>query len=144
MKAMKAMKAMKKAMKAYKRPARTFKRLAFAGKVAKTKTGLTKADLMKNKNGKIVSKKMSARGKKSPWIAAVTAARAALKIKGFSPIKKGSPLYNKAKALYKPPKLTEEPSVSSFPALALLGLLVTSGLAFVMVRSRRSLSTALK
>jgi len=37
----------------------------------------------------------------SPWIAAISAARKALNIKGFSVIKKGSPLYIKAKALYK-------------------------------------------
>merc|ERR1711904_700239 len=35
-------------------------------------------------------------------IAAVTAARSALKLKGFVAIKKGSPLYAKAKSLYKP------------------------------------------
>merc|ERR1711988_2065411 len=104
MKAMKAMKAMKKkkAMKKYKKPARTYKRLAFAGKVKKTKTGLTASDLMKNKHGKIVSKKNSARGKKNPWIAAVNAARAALKTKGFKAVKKGTPLYTKAKSLYTP------------------------------------------
>merc|ERR1712127_1155026 len=41
------------------------------------------------------------KGKKSPWIAAVAAARKALNIKGFCAIKKGTPLYIKAKALYK-------------------------------------------
>merc|ERR1719377_170366 len=102
-KAMKAMKKKKKAMKKYKKPVRTYKRLAFAGKIKKTKTGLSKEDLIKNKYGKIVSKKMSAKGKKSPWIAAVAAARKALSIKGFKAIKKGSPLYLKAKSLYKPP-----------------------------------------
>ena len=35
-----------------------------------------------------------------PWIAAVQAARKALHIKGFGSLKKGSPLYVKAKALY--------------------------------------------
>merc|ERR1719248_265821 len=53
-----------------------------------------------NKHGRVVSKKSSARAKKSPWIAAVQKARAALKIKGFSAIKKGTPLYTKAKELY--------------------------------------------
>merc|ERR1712187_422421 len=99
MKAMKAAKAMKamKAMKAKKVSARLAKRHVFAGKTAKTQSGLKKSDLVKNKSGKVVSKKNSARGKASPWIAAVKAARAALKIKGFAAIKKGSPLYNKAK-----------------------------------------------
>ena len=102
MKAMKAMAAMK-AMKAMKKKpisARLAKRHAFAGKIAKTATGLTKSDLVKNKNGKIVSKKKSLLGKKSPWIAAVQKARKELKIKGFAVVKKGTPLYKKAKELY--------------------------------------------
>ena len=107
MKVMKAMKAAKaiqamKAMKAMKViSARLAKRHVFAGKATKTSGALTKGDLVKNKSGKIVSKKASARSKKSPWIAAVSAARKALNIKGFCDIKKGSPLYTKAKALYK-------------------------------------------
>ena len=52
--------------------------------------GLAKRDLGKNKNGKVVSKKQSAKGKKSAWIAACTAARKALNIKDFAAIKKGS------------------------------------------------------
>ena len=55
---------------------------------------------MKSKSGKIVSKKASARAKKSPWILAVKKAHAALKIKGFFAIKKGTPLYLKAKEFY--------------------------------------------
>ena len=104
MKAMKVAKAMKaiKAMKAMKViSARLAKRHVFAGKATKTSGALTKGDLVKSKSGKIVSKKASLRAKKNPWIAACAAARKALNIKGFSVIKKGSPLYNKAKALYK-------------------------------------------
>merc|ERR1711985_126948 len=67
-----AMKAMKKIS------ARLAKRYAFSGKISKTKTGLTKANLIKTKSGKIVSKKKSEIGKKNPWIAAVNKARAAL------------------------------------------------------------------
>merc|ERR1719464_2423521 len=94
MKAMKAPKAMKamKAMKAVKK---------VSAKLAKRRTGLSKSDLVKNKSGKVVSKKLSLKGKNSPWIAAVAAARKALGVKGFCAIKKGSALYNKAKALYK-------------------------------------------
>ena len=102
MKAMKAMAAMK-AMKAMKKKpisAKLARRHAFAGKITKTKTGLTKSDLVKNKSGRVVSKKASLRGKRSPWIAAVQKARAALKIKGFAVVKKGTPLYKKAKELY--------------------------------------------
>merc|ERR1739848_301680 len=66
----------------------------------KTKTGLAKSDLVQNKHGRVVSKKLSQRGKKSPWIAACNQARKELKIKGFAVIKKGTPLYKKAKELY--------------------------------------------
>merc|ERR1711881_185200 len=102
MKAMKAMAAMK-AMKAMKKKpisAKLAKRHAFFGKLDKTKTGLKKSDLVQSKSGKIVSKKKSLLGKKSPWIAAVQKARKELKIKGFAVIKKGTPLYKKAKELY--------------------------------------------
>merc|ERR1719321_1844957 len=76
--------------------------MVLKGKKEKTRGGLTAKDLTKNKYGKIVSKKASAKAKKSPWIAAVTAARSALKLKGFVAVKKGGPLYAKAKSLYKP------------------------------------------
>merc|ERR1719420_2621965 len=100
MKAMAAMKAMRamKAMKAIS--ARLAKRHAFFGKIDKTKTGLKKSDLMLSKTGRVVSKKRSQRAKASPWIAAVKQARSALKVKGFCAIKKGTPLYKKAKELY--------------------------------------------
>merc|ERR1719316_112505 len=98
--AMKAMKAMKK--KSVSKIARG--RMAYAmvlrGSKAKTVGGLTAKDLTKNKNGKVVSKKLSALGKKSPWIQACAKARKALKIKGFTAIKKGTPLYAKAKEFY--------------------------------------------
>merc|ERR1719272_197898 len=98
MKAMAAMKAMK-AMKKKAISARTAVRQAFAGKINKTKGGLTASSLTKNKNGRVVSKKQSARGKKNVWMIAVQKARKALKIKGFVAIKKGSELYKKAKEL---------------------------------------------
>merc|ERR1711929_68555 len=96
MAAMKAMRAMKKKVVS----ARLAKRHAFFGKIDKTQSGLKKTDLVKNKSGKIVSKKMSQRAKASPWLAAVKKARSALKIKGFCAIKKGTPLYKKAKEFY--------------------------------------------
>merc|ERR1711988_588956 len=104
MKAMKAMAAMK-AMKAMKKKlisARLAKRHAFAGKISKTATGLTKSDLVKNKNGWVVSKKKVALAKShfGGWLAAVAKALKALNIKGFVAIKKGTPLYKKAKELY--------------------------------------------
>merc|ERR1711869_188029 len=96
MAAMKAMKAMKK------KPisAKLAKRHAFFGKIDKTATGLKKSDLVKSKSGKIVSKKKSALGEQSPWITAVQKARKELKIKCFAVVKKGTPLYKKAKELY--------------------------------------------
>merc|ERR1719159_2081385 len=153
MKGMKAMAAMKgmKAMKAMKKiSARLAKRHAFFGKISKTKTGLTKSNLIKTKTGKIVSKKMSERGKKSPWIAAVTKARAALKIKGFSAIKKGTPLYNKAKEFYgkspkspmKSPKklmeLNSFPEIMSYTTMAMVGIFVASGAVLLAIRRRTS------
>merc|ERR1712051_354541 len=101
MKAVKAMKAMKAKKVMKKVSARLAKRHVFFGKASKTNGGMTKAALVKSKTGKIVSKKASERAKKSPWIKACAAARAALKIKGFAVIKKGTPLYKKAQELYK-------------------------------------------
>merc|ERR1711871_1293853 len=98
MKAMKAMKVMKKktAMKAMKKKSvskiakgRCAKAMVLRGSKAKTVGGLTAKDLYKNKRGKIVSKKQSAQGKKHPWMQAVQKARKALKITGFTAIKKG-------------------------------------------------------
>ena len=103
MKAMKAMAAMK-AMRAMKKKAVSkiakgshAKSVVFRGTKEKTTGGMTKSDLIKNKYGKIVSKKASAKGKKNAWMIAVQKARKALKIKGFVAIKKGSELYKKAK-----------------------------------------------
>merc|ERR1719454_1753359 len=82
------------------------KAVVLRGTKEKTSGGLKKSDLMKNKNGKIVSKKQSANAKRrfastvGPWMKAVKKARAALKLKGFVAIKKGSPLYIKAKEFY--------------------------------------------
>merc|ERR1739848_436162 len=98
--AMKAMKAMKKKTVSKIARGRAAKAMVLRGTKEKTVGGMTAKDLCKNKHGKIVSKKRSAFAKKSPWIAAVTKARKALKITGFSAIKKGTPLYAKAKEFY--------------------------------------------
>jgi len=42
----------------------TYKRWVWSGKIDKTPSGLTKKDLVKNKHGKIVSKKKHSLGKK--------------------------------------------------------------------------------
>merc|ERR1712173_546529 len=70
-----------------------------------TKGGLTKADLMKNSRGKIVSKKAHKHGQKlkSGWTAAVMKARKELGITGFCVINRGAQgiaLYNKAKSYH--------------------------------------------
>ena len=111
MKAMKAMAAMK-AMRAMKKKAvsklakgKFARSIVFRGTKAKTYTGLTKTDLVKNKRGKIVTKKQAANGKKAyanikGWTVAVQKARKALGVKGFVAVKKGTPLYKKAKELF--------------------------------------------
>merc|ERR1711974_565300 len=82
----------------------------FSGRKQKTTSGLTKDGLTKNKNGKVVSKKMSAQSEKryanSPikaWANAVKAARKALGVSGFVAIggksAAGRALYSKAKSL---------------------------------------------
>merc|ERR1712139_191297 len=101
--AKKAMGAMKRVSKFAK--GRMAKSVVFRGTKESTVGGLTKANLMRNKNGKIVSKKASANGKKAyarikGWTAAVTKARKALNVKGFVAVKKGTALYKKAKEFY--------------------------------------------
>merc|ERR1719359_305289 len=109
----KAKKAAKKAKKAKKKVSKIAKgkmskSMVLRGSKEKTVGGLTAKDLTKNKYGKVVSKKASAKAKKSPWIQAVAAARKALNVKGFLAIKKGTPLYVKAKKLYKPGEEEED------------------------------------
>merc|ERR1712100_476829 len=102
--AMKSMKAMK-VMKAMKKSNVGKKWQVLKGAKLKTKGGMKASDLMKNKEGKTVSKKKHALGQKSyeknlkAWVTACTKARAELGLKGFVAIKKGSEFYIKAKAL---------------------------------------------
>merc|ERR1711896_16805 len=103
MRAAKAMGAMKRVSKFAK--GKLAKLVVFRGNKESTVGGLTKSSLTKNKNGKIVSKKASANGKKAyvrikGWTLAVTKARKALGVKGFVAVKKGTPLYKKAKEFY--------------------------------------------
>merc|ERR1739847_248407 len=102
--AMKAMRAMKKKAVSKIAKGKMARAVVFRGTKEKTATGLTKSDLIKNKYGKIVSKKRSLFAKKNNfikgWTVAVQKARKALGIKGFVAIKKGSPLYKKAKEFY--------------------------------------------
>mmetsp|Transcript_24975 Transcript_24975/g.74344 ORF Transcript_24975/g.74344 Transcript_24975/m.74344 type:complete len:120 (+) Transcript_24975:2-361(+) len=117
MKAMKAaMKAPMKAMRAMKAKkvsviakGKLMRAMVFQGAYAKTKTGLRKADLHKNKDGKIVTKASTAAGKKafkriSAWNRACKTAKRTLGLKGFVPVggksAQGKALYKKARALY--------------------------------------------
>merc|ERR1712137_1330203 len=77
-----------KAMKAMKAKKVGRKWLVFAGTRVKTTGGLKKEDLTRNKRGKVVSKKMHAKGKKAfshikAWHVAVSKARQALGVHGF-------------------------------------------------------------
>merc|ERR1719251_340978 len=113
--AMKSVKSMKKAMKVKRTSTiargKLAKVLVFRGSKQKTGGGLTKDTLTKNKTGKIVSKSMSARGKKNwansalkRWIDAVKQARKELKITGFCAVNgkaaTGKTVYAKAKAIF--------------------------------------------
>merc|ERR1711966_73697 len=95
-----------KAMKAKKVSKRMAKVVAFRGGNTGGATTLKQGDLIKNKQGRIVSKKQSVRAKKAyasgigKWTAAVQKARKALGTKGFVAIKKGSPLYKKAREFF--------------------------------------------
>ena len=90
---MKKSRAMRKAKRVSKiAKGKRAKSAVFAGRKAKTVGGLTKADLIRNKQGKVVSKKQSAQAKKKSkhfvkWAAAFMRARRDLKIKGFAPCK---------------------------------------------------------
>merc|ERR1712060_795389 len=107
--------AMKKAMKAKRvskiaRGSRA-KSSVFSGMKEKTVGGLTKESLARNKYGKVVSKKSSARAKKAyansgfkAWLDAVKAARKALGVTGFCAVggksASGRALYAKARAIF--------------------------------------------
>jgi hypothetical protein len=85
---------------------RLAKVVVFRGSKVKTTGGLSSTDLIKNSRGRIVSKKQSLLAKKrfasgiKGWMVAVQKARKALGLKGFVAIKKGTPLYNKAREFY--------------------------------------------
>ena len=105
----KAMKVMKKKAVSKIATGKRAKSVVFRGSKEKTTGGLAKSQLMKNKRGKVVSKKMHARGKTiqkfvQQWLDAVMTARKELGIKGFCAVggksAQGKALYAKAKALY--------------------------------------------
>merc|ERR1712109_424011 len=95
--------------KARKVSVRGSKSQVFRGTKQKTKSsGQTKAMLMKNKRGKIVSKKSHANGKRvykknglAKWTKAFMQARKNLGIKGFVACKKGTKFYKEAMKIYR-------------------------------------------
>merc|ERR1712060_51017 len=107
--------AMKRAMKKAKKVSiiakgSRAKAAVFSGRKQKTMSGLTKDGLIKNKHGKVVSKKASANSKRryakssiKAWADAVKAARKALGVTGFVAIggksAAGRALYAKAKTI---------------------------------------------
>merc|ERR1712014_322397 len=116
MKAMKVCKSMKvmKTSKTKIAKGKRGKSLVYKGKFEKTVGGLTKDALVKSKTGKIVSKRLHARGKKSYanikwWVEAFLQARTELDLNGFVAIKKGSALYTKTRELYNDHMARERP-----------------------------------
>merc|ERR1719163_623207 len=84
------------------------KALVLRGSKAKTSGGLKQDALMRNKRGKVVSKRQSAQGKRAyarieDWTESFMAARKALQLSGFVAINgrtlQGKALYIKTKAL---------------------------------------------
>jgi len=84
------------------------KALVFRGSKQKTAGGLKADDLMRNKRGKVVSKRLNAMGKRrytnvEDWVESVMEARQALHVKGFLAINgkslQGKALYVKARSI---------------------------------------------
>merc|ERR1711881_556916 len=82
--------------------------MGFRGSREKTTGGLTRDSLMRNKRGKIVSKRNNAKGKRAfknveTWVEAFMEARDMLRVEGFHAINgktlQGKALYYKTKAL---------------------------------------------
>merc|ERR1712139_146395 len=87
---------------------RMAKALVFRGSKEKTVGGLTRDSLMRNKRGKVVSKRQNAKGKRAfknieTWTESFMQAREMLRVEGFHAINgktlQGKSLYYKTKAL---------------------------------------------
>jgi len=76
-----------------------------------TKGGLTKKDLVKNKKGRIVSKRQQSHNPLKKWVTACKQAKKELKIPGFCPLNKGpkgKALYKRAKEIYEEMKARDK------------------------------------
>merc|ERR1711904_113849 len=87
---------------------RMAKALVFRGSKEKTVGGLSRESLMKNKRGKVVSKRQNAHGKRAfknveTWLESFMQAREMLRVEGFYALNgktlQGKALYYKTKAL---------------------------------------------
>merc|ERR1712189_44192 len=85
-------------------PSKDFRNDLFANSMEKSSQ---RKALMKNKQGKVISKKRYATGRKNfknggiaKWSKAVTEARKNLGITGFYAVKKGTALYKEARKIY--------------------------------------------
>merc|ERR1719262_1903210 len=105
---MKIRKVMKKKKISKVARGRMAKALVFRGSREKTAGGLTRDSLMKNKRGKVVSKRQNAKGNRAfknveTWVEAFVQAREMLRVEGFHAINgktlQGKALYYKTKAL---------------------------------------------
>jgi hypothetical protein len=68
--------------------------------VWKSKSGLKKKDLKRNKKGRIVSTRQSSQNKENLWVVSTQVAREFLGLKGWHPVKKGTALYDKSKQVH--------------------------------------------
>lgn len=81
-----------------------------------TKGGLTKKDLVKNKKGRIVSKRQQSHNPLKKWVTACKQAKKELKIPGFCPLNKGpkgKALYKRAKEIYEEMKARDKKAIKT-------------------------------
>ena len=79
---------------------RAIRRAVWRGTLTYSGGGLRRGGLKKNKRGKMASTLLSKQSSRRPWIFALGAARKALNVTGFCPLKKGGALYKKTKEIH--------------------------------------------
>ena len=76
----------------------------YSGKRKRTPGGLERKDLVKNKRGRVVSKKKSRQGQKNSWPKACKQARKELGVEGFVPVggrtREGKELHRRATKIH--------------------------------------------
>merc|ERR1719195_2489968 len=124
MTAMKAMKKVKKVSKIAK--GRGAKAAVLKGKKEKTVGGLTSANLVKNKRGKVVSKNASARGKKEKTVGGLTSANL-LKNKRGKVVSKNASARSKKAFASSPLKKWSDATKKARKALGITGFCAVGG-----------------